>query len=240
MTLREERLGPITLPGIAEDLKLVVDARDQLIMERTRIANRLHAHLVVIAPGYRALVRGELTEQRAIAAAVRLVGRSTGVRSDLAKRELRRLRQLTAEIAALHVQIRSLVEASGSSLPRIPGVAAITAAKLLGETGDPRRIRSRAAFAAMSGTAPVPASSGQTVRHRLNRGGNRQLNRALHTIAVVQARMDPRAKAYMAKRMAEGKSRLEALRCLKRHLANVVLPTMLADANALAGTSGNP
>jgi transposase len=218
----------------------VVVARDQLIMERTRIANRLHAHLVVIAPGYRALVRGELTEQRAIAAAVRLVGRSTGVRSDLAKRELRRLRQLTAEIAALHVQIRSLVEASGSSLPRIPGVAAITAAKLLGETGDPRRIRSRAAFAAMSGTAPVPASSGQTVRHRLNRGGNRQLNRALHTIAVVQARMDPRAKAYMAKRMAEGKSRLEALRCLKRHLANVVLPTMLADANALAGTSGNP
>ena len=83
----------------------------------------------------------------------------------------------------------------------------------------------------MSGTAPIPASSGQTSRHRLNRGGNRQLNRALHTVAVVQARTDPRAKAYRAKRMGEGKSRHEALRCLKRHLANVVLRTMLADAN---------
>ena len=84
----------------------------------------------------------------------------------------------------------------------------------------------------MSGTAPIPASSGQTSRHRLNRGGNRQLNRALHTIALTQSRTDPRAKAYMEKRRAEGKSWLEALRCLKRHLADVVLRTMLADANA--------
>jgi transposase len=98
------------------------------------------------------------------------------------------------------------------------------------EVGDPRRPHSAAAFAAMSGTAPIPASSGQTSRHRLNRGGNRQLNRALHTVALVQARSDPRAKAYMTKRMGEGKSRLEALRCLKRHLANVVIRTRLADA----------
>ena len=93
-------------------------------------------------------------------------------------------------------------------------MAALTAAKLLGETGDPRRIRSAPAFARMSGTAPVPASSGQTSRHRLNRGGNRQLNRALYTIALTQARTDPRAKTYMARRIAEGRSWLEALRCL--------------------------
>ena len=123
-----------------------------------------------------------------------------------------------------------MVRASGSSLPAIRGVAAITAAKLLGETGDPKRLRSSPAFAALSGTAPIPASSGKTNRHRLNHGGNRQLNRALHTIAVVQARTDPRAQAYVARRVAEGKSRLEALRCLKRHLADVVFRTMVADA----------
>jgi transposase len=148
--------------------------------------------------------------------------------------DLARLRQLDAECAALEKQIRALVQLSGSSLPTITGVAAITAAKLMGETGDPRRIRSTPAFAAMSGTAPIPASSGQTSRHRLNRGGNRQLNRALHTIALVQARTDPRAKAYMTRRTTEGKSRLEALRCLKRHLADVVLRTMLADVERSA------
>jgi len=141
-------------------------------------------------------------------------------------------------IGQLEGRIRALVQLSGSSLPMIVGVAAITAAKIMGETGDPRRFRSTPAFAAMSGTAPVPASSGQTSRHRLTRGGNRQLNRALHTIALTQSRTDPRAKAYMEKRMSEGKSWLEAMRCLKRHLANVVLRTMLADASVRSGPLG--
>jgi transposase len=202
------------------------------------VVNRLHGHLVILAPGYKRELPRELTEPGHIAAASRFIGRQAGVRADLARAELRRFRELTAEAIALQGQIRALVQVSGSSLPTIRGVAAITAAKLLGETGDPRRLRSAAAFAAMSGTAPISASSGQTSRHRLNRGGNRQLNRALHTIAVVQARCDPRAKAYMAKRMAEGKSRLEALRCLKRHLANVVLRTMLADAKSRSALGG--
>jgi transposase len=137
---------------------------------------------------------------------------------------------LSADIRDLESRILTLVRASGSNLPRIKGLAGITAAKLLGETGDPRRFRSAPAFAAVSGTAPIPASSGKTNRHRLNRGGNRQLNRAIHTVAIVQARTDTRAQAYIAKRMSDGKSRLEALRCLKRHLADVVFRTMLADA----------
>ena len=82
-TLREERLGPVTMPGIAEDLKLLVDARDQLIMERTRVANRLHAHLVLLAPGYRQTVRGELTEPTQVAAATKLLRRAVGIRCDL-------------------------------------------------------------------------------------------------------------------------------------------------------------
>jgi transposase len=110
----------------------------------------------------------------------------------------------------------------------------VPAAKILGETGDARRFHSSPAFAAVNGTAPIPASSGKTSRHRLNRGGNRQLNRTIHTVALVQARTDTRAQEYVARRMADGKSRLEALRCLKRHLADVVYRTMIAEAEAVA------
>jgi transposase len=234
VALREQALGPVKLAGITEDLKLLVDARDHRVFDRTRAANRLHAHLVILEPGA-ALEIHNLTAASHLAAARRLIGRSSGTRAALARAEWTRVRTLSAEIADLECRIRILVDASGTSLPALKGLAAITAAKILGETGDPRRFRSSPAFAAVSGTAPIPASSGKTSRHRLNRGGNRQLNRAIHTVAVVQARTDDRARAYMARRMSEGKSRLEALRCLKRHLADVVYRTMLADATAVAG-----
>lgn len=231
VTLREPGLGPIQLAGIAEDLKLLVDARDQRISERTRAANRLHAFLVILEPGSASEIRN-LTAASHLAAARRVIKRRAGMRAELARSEWNRVRTLTSEVVELESRVRLLVRESGSRLPAIRGVAAITAAKLLGETGDPTRLRSSPAFAALSGTAPIPASSGKTSRHRLNRGGNRQLNRALHTIAVVQARTDPRAQAYVTRRMAEGKSRLEAIRCLKRHLADVVFRTMVADAVA--------
>jgi transposase len=231
IALREPGLGPAKREGLAADLKLLVDARDQRVFERTRAANRLHAYLVVIEPGAAAQI-GNVKAAKHLAAARRLVARSSGTRAELARSEWRRVRVLTVEIEDLERQIRDLVVASGSRLPAIKGLAEITAAKILGETGDPRRFRSSPAFAAVTGTAPIPASSGKTTRHRLNRGGNRQLNRAIHTVAVVQAKSDERAKAYVERRMAEGKSRLEALRCLKRHLADVIYRTMLADALA--------
>jgi transposase len=233
VALREQGLGPARLPGITEDMKLLVDARELCLAERTRIANQLHAHLVVLAPGYKREIRN-LSAARYLAAVARLVKRVGGVRAELARAQLVRLRALDAESDVLEGRIRLLVQRSGSSLPAIRGVAALTAAKLLGETGDPRRIHSAPAFARMSGTAPIPVSSGQTSRHRLNRGGNRQLDRALYTIALTQARTDPRAKTYVARRIAEGRSWLEAIRCLKRHLANVVWRTMLADAQRSA------
>ena len=106
----------------------------------------------------------------------------------------------------------------------------IVAAKILGETRGVDRFPTAAAFAAHTGTAPLPASSGNTTRHRLNRGGNRQLNRALFTIAMVQARWHPDARAYLERKRAEGKTPAEARRCLKRHLAKVVYDAMRADA----------
>src|SRR5262249_16725778 len=194
VTLRGQGLGPVQVAGIAEDLKLLIDARDHRIGERTRAANRLHAYLVVLVPGYATEIPN-LTAAHHLVAARRLILRARGTRAALAKAEWTRLQGLTAEIVHLERQIAVLIRATGTSSPARRGIGLITAARLLGETGDPRRLRSSPAFAAMSGTAPIPASSGLTSRHRLNRGGNRQLNRALHTIAVVQARTDPRAQA---------------------------------------------
>src|SRR6266545_5932993 len=127
-------------------------------------------------------------------------------------------------------RIQALVRQTGTSLTAIPGVGPFIAAKILGEVGDPSRVRSKAAFAVLSGTAPLPASSGQTQRHRLNRGGNRQLNWALHYIALVQCRILPDAKTYMARQREAGKSHKEGMRCLKRHLSNVVYRHLVADS----------
>lgn len=122
------------------------------------------------------------------------------------------------------------------NLLAIPGVGTLAAAKILGETHDARHFPTAAAFAAHAGVAPVPASSGNTTRHRLARGGNRQLNRALFTIAMVQARWHPDAKQYLARKRAEGKTPAEARRCLKRHLAAVTYRAMLRDLEAQTGT----
>lgn len=236
LTAREPRLPALRRPGIVADLKLLVGAREQCLAERTRLINQLHADLLVLAPGYGSRLPN-LTATRHQAAAARLLGRRDGVRAELARARLRRVRRLGAEAERLERQIATLVAASHSSLPRLSGIGPLTAAKLLGEAGEVTRYRSPAAFAAASGTAPIPASSGQRQRHRLNRGGNRQLNRALHTMALVQTRWNPRAQAYVARRLGDGKSRLEAIRALKWHLARVVYRTLLADARRMAGAA---
>jgi transposase len=230
ITAREPRLRVVQTPALSDELKLLVTAREELVAERIRHANQLHADLVVLRPGYGAQLVA-LRSARQLGQASRLLTGSA-LRCQLARRRLARLGRLDAEIAELEHQIAARVRASRSSLPALTGVAALIAASLLAESGDVRRFRNAAAFAAASGTAPIPASSGQHQRHRLNRGGNRRLNRALHAMALVQARCDPRARAYLARRRAEGKTWREAMRALKRHLADVVFRTMLADARA--------
>jgi transposase len=120
------------------------------------------------------------------------------------------------------------VKASGTTLTELVGVAAINAATIIGEVADVSRLSGQAAFGALSGTAPVPASSGRTDRWRLNRGGNRQ-NRALHSMALMQSRCDSRARAYLAAKRVAGKTENEAMRCLKRHLARVVYRQLVDD-----------
>ncbi|MGH2513863.1 MAG: IS110 family transposase [Candidatus Limnocylindrales bacterium] len=229
VTLRESRLAQPGGAQASEDIALVVRARDELVVARTRQANRLHADLVVLAPGYESQI-GNLVAERNLGRTARLLGRQRGVRAELARERLRELRELDRRIKRLSERLPGLVAALGSSLTAIPGVGLVLAAKLLAETRDVRRFHSEAAFAATAGTAPLDASSGRTKRHRLNRGGDRQLNRALHQVALVQVRWHAPARAYVERRRAAGRSWLEAIRCLKRYIARTVYRTMLADA----------
>jgi transposase len=126
---------------------------------------------------------------------------------------------LTREAEALKRELRDLVLAHRPELLAETGCGPLCAAILIGQTAGAERFTTDAHFARVAGVAPIPVSSGRHDRHRLDRGGNRQLNRALHVIAITRGRIDPETRAYLARKEAEGKSRIEAMRCLKRYLA---------------------
>jgi transposase len=212
-----------------EELKLLSDHFDQLRRLRTQLANRIHKALQVSHPGYDKRI-GSLGAERHKAAVMNLLRRDRSVRADLVRRNVKELRRIDAEMKAVKKQMVQILETTDTSLSRQCGIGPVIAARLLGEVGDVGNIRSKAAFARLSGTAPMPASSGLTIRHRLNRHGNRKLNYALHYIAVTRCRLDPETKTFMARKIAEGKTRKEAMRCLKRHISNLVYRTMLSDA----------
>lgn len=228
VTLRETHLPPVRLEDASRELQLLVEAREDLVAEATRTRNRLHADLLVLSPGH----RGSLVGPRALSALSRRLRRCSGLQAELARQRLRSLRRLILEVDRLETRIVTRV--SGHPLLTVAGIGPLVAAKLLGEVGDPRRFASADAFAAFAGVAPIPASSGQTQRMRLNRGGNRQLNRALFTVAFVQSQRHPAARAFMARKRAEGKSWREAIRCLKRHLARRVYRLLEAPSASVA------
>ena len=231
VTLREPVLPPIRTADRSREIQLLVEAREDVVAETTRVRNRLHADLVVLVPGY-----GTKADNLVAACHRRTVGRllrgTPGVQAELARDRLGRLGGLMAEARVLEARIEALV--GDHPLLALPGAGVVTTGRLIGEAGDLRRFRSADAFAMLAGTAPIPASSGQVQRMRLNRGGNRQLNRALYTIAFTQARSYPPAQAYMARKKDEGKTWREALRALKRHLARVVFRLLLDGAHTMA------
>jgi transposase len=159
-------------------------------------------------------------------------GASSRLRRRLASEVLRDVRTLDRKIAELNGRIEAEVEASGTTLTQIFGIGPILAARIIGTVGNVARLPTKAHFASYSGRAPVEASSGEVVRHRLSLAGNRKLNYALHMVAVCQARSDARGGAYYRKKIAEGKSRKEALRCLKRRVSDAVFRSLMADALA--------
>jgi transposase len=230
VTLREAELPPVRTADRTREIGLLVEAREDLVAEATRVRNRLHANLVVLVPGYGARA-ANLVAARHRRTAGRLLRGCRGVQAELARDRLARLGRLLSEARVLEVRIGQLV--GDHPLRSLPGAGVLVTAKLISEAGDLRRFRSADAFAMLAGTAPIPASSGQTRRMRLNRGGNRQLNRALYCIALSQASHHPPAKAFIARKRAEGKTWREALRALKRHLARVVFRLLSAQAETV-------
>jgi transposase len=221
------REGVQTLPTAwlderALELRLLVDHRDDLVATRTRDQARLRWHLHDLDPTFtvppRALDR-PIWWRRVRA---RLEQEPNGVRVRIALELLEQIRGQTACIRELETELTQLTRDYAPDLLAERGCGPLTAAKLVGEIAGADRFATDAKVARAAGTAPIPASSGNRTRHRLDRGGNRQLNCALHRLAVNKGLWDPESAAYLARKQAEGKTRKEALRCLKRHLARRV------------------
>jgi transposase len=229
---RNGRLAAVDPEAASEAMRLLSERREDLVAERTRALNRLHALLRDLLPGGAA---GTLSAPRAarILRAIRPKGGASAcLRRRLASEVLRDIRTLDRKIADLNGRIEAEVQASGTTLTEIFGIGPILAARIIGTVGDVARFPTKAHFASYAGTAPVEASSGEVVRHRLSLAGNRKLNYALHMVAVCQARSDARGAAYYRKKLAEGKSRKEALRCLKRRVCDAVFRSLVADSLA--------
>jgi transposase len=210
------------------ELKLLVVHRDDLVDERRRCQQRLRWHLHQLDPTL-AIPAGALDRQVQLDRVGRwLARREQSVQVRIACDLVGRCRSLGRAISELERELATLAAQIAPALLELPGCGALTTAKLLCEIGPIDRFQSDAQLARHGGVAPLEASSGRTRRHRLDRGGNRQLNCALHRIAVTQARMYPPARAYLERKQAEGKSRREAIRCLKRQLARVVFNTLKA------------
>ena len=237
-TAGESKLSPVRLTvGPAADLRALLDYRDDLLLERTALPNRAHAELTGLSPGYQHQVRS-LTTRARVRQVLDLIAGDHSVRANLTRRRLERIIVIDAEAAQLKRDIAALVTAAGSTLTDIHGVGPLVAGRFLAEVVDARRYPTTNAFAAANGTAPIPASSGRTVRHRYNPGGNRQLNRALYTVALTQIASDTEGRVYYRRKRAEGKTGREALRCLKRRISDRVYRTMLRDTQSAGQPAG--
>jgi transposase len=227
--LREPNLPLARLDGSSRELRLLIDHREDLVRDRASHINRLRWHLHELDPSWdpapRCLVRFKHLDR--VAARLGSLG---GMVARIARDLVARIRELTIAANALEREIIERVGALAPNLLELAGVGGLTAAKIVAETADVRRFRSKDAFARHNGTAPLPVWSGNRVRHRLSRTGNRQLNAAIHRIAVTQIRCHEGAKTYLERRMASGNTKTEALRALKRKLSDVVYRALLTDA----------
>lgn len=224
--LRDRRAGEVQTA-----LQVLTVAREQMNADRLRSINALTALLRTYDLGIDA--RKALTSPQIAAVAAwrrrdEPLGRTTA-RAD-AVRHARRIAELDHDLKMNRDQITVLVDEHAPTLLEMTGIGAITAAIIMTVWSHPGRIRSEAALAQIAGTCPIPASSGNTTRHRLNRGGDRQLNRAINTIVLTRMRMDPATRAYVERRTAQGRTKREITRCLKRYVTRQIHRTLTAAA----------
>ena len=222
--LREgvDRLPVAELAGVELDIRLLVDHRERLVRMRTALYNDLLWHLHDLWPEQAFPKCALLSKKWSATVGRRLARAEQTARVRIARDELRHLRELSQTVDTLEAQIAELVAQAAPQLLAEPGFGPLTAGKLIGEIAGAQRFPTDAKLARAGGIAPIPVSSGNTNRHRLDRGGNRQINTAIHRIAVTRARCHPETKTYLARKRAEGKTTTEAIRCLKRHLTRRV------------------
>ena len=224
------------------EIRLLLDHRNDLVADRTRTVNRLRWHLLQLSPELeRTLKRGAFNQARVLDRVDRQLRRLPScARVRVAREHVARIRQLNRQAEQLKDELLALVTAHRPRLLQQIGCGPLTAAILIGRTAGAERFRSDASFAQQSGTAPLPCSSGKNTQHRLNRGGDRQLNHALHIIALSRASHDPATKQYLARKQAEGKTSKGALRCLKRHLAREFHRLLAVPAEPVHDTTVTP
>jgi transposase len=227
--IREPRLSrPRADERVYREIKLLVDHREDLVDQRRRTQQRLRWHLHQLDPTYAVPLR-MLSRASHLERVNRwLARREQELQVRLARELVSTIRSLNRAVGELDQELEQRTVEVAPALLELPGCAAVTAAKLLAEIGPVNRFKSDAQLARHSGVAPLEASSGKSQRHRLDRGGNRQLNAALYRIAITQARYYAPARDYLDRKRSEGKSRREALRCLKRLLVRVVFNTLKA------------
>jgi transposase len=223
LRLDADRLPIPRADGDREALRILLGARQELTTASTAQTNRLRALLLGGDDTDRHLARGTLTDTRLTSLARRRPLRDATREQAIRHAEIRRLalalRDAAQALKANRVQLQAIVNDLAPGLTDRRGIGPVSAAQVIVSFSHPGRCRNDAAFAALAGASPLEASSGRTVRHRLNRGGDRALNRALHTIAVTRMRSCPITQAYVARRTAEGKNPREIRRCLKRYIA---------------------
>jgi transposase len=230
VALRHPRLRTVTAAEHAALLRLLADRHDQLARSRTQVVNRVHDQLAEMLEG--GLPRG-LTADRA-AAALRRVRPSTPLeveRKRVTNELIADLRRVDTQLKDLRSRITREVNASGTTVTAVNGVGPIVAAIICGRVGNIGRFPNAAHFARYNGTAPIEASSGPRVRHRLNRKGDRRVNHALHVAAIAQLSRDTPGRVYFERKLAEGKSKKEAIRALKRRISDAVYRQLVLDAH---------
>lgn len=238
------REGPATLPTAhlderALEIRLLLDHHDDLVADRSDEQRRLRWHLHDLWGAELAIPTGALDRDKWLDLLARRLARAEQTtRARIARDLVASIRQATKRIRGLERELAVLVAAYAPQLLQQTGMGPLTAAKLIGELAGAERFATDAKLARAAGVAPIPVSSGRKDRYRLDRGGNRQLNLALHRYAVNKARLDPATAAYLARKQAEGHTRMGALRCLKRHLARHI-HNLMTPTQPIPQTAGN-
>jgi transposase len=236
VAVRTKGLRVLAADGELEALRMLTDRRDELAHLRVQTVNRLQRLLSELLPGQRKKDLSAL-QAKAMLATVRPRDIAGKTRRRMAAEELADLVVVDAKLKKIKAELKAMVIARGSTLLQLHGFGPAGAARTLADVGDITRFADRNRFASWTGTAPLDASSGEQIRHRLSRAGNRRMNHVLHIAAIVQLRNDTEGRAYFRRKVAAGKTRMEALRCLKRRLSDVLYRRLVADAQTRDLTS---